>query len=154
MTVLSPLATMRVTILGRQPIAVALPTLQQRIAVAASGPRGPAGPDPWLEPVQMLTGAGSLTVDYAEGKHVRLSLEAATSIDVVGWPVAYHIARMTFEIRATGNFPLEFPGVFWTDGVPPSVTPGGRSMILLTTSDGGDEVWGHVAGLDFLLPED
>lgn len=130
-----------------------LSTVPASITLSATGPRGPAGPDPWLDPVQNIAApGGSLLIDYALGKHVRLALNGNTALAVTGWPGPNRIARLTLEITTSGAFGItEWPeGVMWQNGSAPEITANGRDMIVLTTTDGGSQIFGFIAGVNFL----
>lgn len=119
------------------------------------GAPGPAGPDPWLDPVQHLTGNGPLTIDYVFGKHVVLTLEDDTELSVINWPISYHIARLTVEVHNTGDYALTLPsGVIWHQGqaVSNSKGSGKTDVFVFSTVDGGTTVFGHLIGLDFKTP--
>lgn len=121
-------------------------------SVAASAKQGPPGPDGWAEPIQVISHdvAGPLEIDYAEGKYVKLALNAnVTQLTVVGFPVGY-FARLQLSITQGGGFALTFPA-----GVRPaeqstlpvvSIRPGAIDVFLLTSDDGGGNTLLYVAG--------
>jgi hypothetical protein len=123
----------------------------RRAVVGTAGTQGPRGPDGWAAPIQRLVAdAADLTINYALGKHVVVSLEAnVSSFSVVGWPAADRLARLTLEITNAGGFSIAWPAwIEWAYGVVPVVSPGAGAfdMIALTTVDGGPPVRGHVVG--------
>lgn len=139
------------TILGT--ITVTMPSLTDAVIVLEpTGPMGPAGPDPWLDPVQVLTGNGALEVNYGLGKHIELTLTANTQITIIGLPNAGRLARVTFDITNTGSFNVDsWPvGVLWQQGNEPILTPSGKDTVVLTTTDGGVSFRGYLAGINFL----
>ena len=111
----------------------------------------PAGKDPWAEPVQVISGSGALAIDYALGKHVRLTVTAdITSIDINNWPATGFLGRLTLEITNSGAFTMTgWPGVLWPMGNVPQLTPSGRDHFILTTSDGGVTIYGHPVGFAY-----
>ena len=121
------------------------------VTVVQTGPQGPQGPDPWLEPIQHLTGNGPLAIDYALGKHVVLTLEGNTQITVTGWPQAGRIARLTIETLNNGAHQIDaWPaGTKWQNGSMPILTANGEDTVVLTTIDGGATSKGYIAGLNF-----
>lgn len=121
------------------------------IVKVISGRQGPAGPDPWLEPVQSITSTlPTLEIDYSLGKHVRLTLESSPILTVINWPAQNRIARLTLEIHNTGSFAITWPTeVLWPASVVPELSPSGKDVILLTTTSNGQEIFGFPAGLDF-----
>lgn len=124
------------------------------ITLASTGPRGVPGPDPWLEGIQDLTAnGGTLLIDYAAGKHVRLDLQADTIIDVENWPIVNRIARLTIEVDNAGAFQITgWPtGTRGQNGQTPVLTTGGEDTIVLTTTDGGATINLYIAGLNFQL---
>jgi hypothetical protein len=125
----------------------------QRLFAVEQGPVGPPGPDPWLDPVQNITAEGeNLVIDYAQGKHVRLTLAATiTDLAVINWPAQNRIARLTLEITNSGDFDVTgWPAnTKWPDGAPPSLTSQGQDMVILTTTNSGGTIFGFPAGLNF-----
>lgn len=128
------------------------------VAVAAmpgpQGAQGPAGPDPWLEPIQNIEAGGALVIDYSLGKHVRLTMTAdITVFSVIGWPAPNRIARLTLEILNTGDFGiLAWPeGTLWQSGSGPDITrgAGARDRIILSTTDAGASIYGDPVGFDY-----
>jgi hypothetical protein len=123
--------------------------------VGTPGPRGERGPDPWLDPVQVIAHEGGpLEIDYAAGKHVRLTMEGdVDELTVVNWPAENRIARLTLEVMSTGSFQVgEWPaGTLWPLGVAPVLTvgPGAHDLIILTTTDGGATILGCPVGYNF-----
>jgi hypothetical protein len=115
------------------------------------GARGPRGPDPWEDPVQVLPAAtGAVEIDYREGKHVRMTLAGNVVLSVAHWPAGPSIARLTLRIINPAAHEITWPvGVTWPSGLPPIATPNGRDIFLLATDDGGATVDGLIAGLDF-----
>lgn len=134
-------------------IKVTIPdTLGAKISLVTTGPRGPMGPDPWLDPVQQLTASGALEIDYSLGKHIELSLDGNSQITVANWPAAGRLARLTIDITSSGLFTItSWPaGVIWQNGNPPEITQAGKDTIILTTTSGGAEVRGYIAGANFV----
>ncbi len=125
------------------------PAVTTIVEVVAAGPQGP---DPWDEPVQIISASGALVIDYSLGKHVVLTLTGnVTSLTVSNWPAATTIARLTLEILNGGSFTIQsWPGVLWPDGVAPTQTPNGKDMIILTTVNAGARTFGHLVGLNYL----
>ena len=129
----------------------------QASIVSSPGPQGaqgPRGPDPWLDPVQDVTGSGAVLIDYAAGKHVRLKVAGnITSLSVVNWPPAGRIARLTLEILNDGNFNIgAWPvGTVWQDGSVPMITPGAgaRDRFILSTTDAGATIFGDPVGFNY-----
>lgn len=122
------------------------------IAQGPPGPTGPTGPDPWDEPVQRITHtSGNLTLNYTLGKHVILTVEGnVTSLAITGFPTAYHIARLTLEIINTGPYDIQaFSNIIWSNGQAPSLTSGGRDLLVFITADGGLHVYGNTVGQDY-----
>lgn len=116
------------------------------------GPTGPSGPDPWAEPVQRITHtSGTRQIDYSLGKHVRLAVQGnITSFSITGWPVAYHIARLTVEITNSGAYAIQaFQNIIWPGGQAPSLTAGGKDILVFITTDGGVTVYGNTVGQDY-----
>lgn len=134
------------------PITLSVPDSDgSTVTIVQTGPQGPAGPDPWLEPIQHLTGNGPLAIDYAAGKHVILTLEGNTQITVTGWPQAGRIARLTIETLNSGAHQIDaWPAeVKWQNGNAPILTPSGEDVLVLTTTDSGASIKGFIAGLNF-----
>jgi hypothetical protein len=150
--------TIKITTLAA-PIKLTLNSSEPAVATLIAGPgpqgvQGPSGPDPWLEPIQNLTGNGALDINYALGKHVRLTLAGnVTQLSVSGWPVANRIARLTLEILNEGNFGiLAWPnGTIWQSGSVPEITQGAgaRDRIILSTTDSGATIYGDPVGFDY-----
>lgn len=145
------LAPIRITLTGARPIAVELPASPVRVDVRAVGPRGPRGPDPWDDLCQVIEAAsGAVVLDYAAGKHVRIGLAGPVSISFTGWPADRVVARMTLHVSSAGAFEITYPDeVVFPEGGPPSITPGGRDLVVFVTDDGGATVLGSAAGLNF-----
>lgn len=114
---------------------------------APQGLRGPAGPDPWLDPVQVISAAGPLAINYALGKHVRLTLTGDVTLSVTNWPPMDRIARLTLEIQNTGAFGITWPTVLWPGGLEPTLTASGTDIVILSTTTAGAVVYGFPAGL-------
>ena len=132
-----------------------LSTVASTITITASGAQGPAGPDPWLEPIQYLTAdGGTLLIDYSLGKHVVLTVQADTVLDVTGWPLAGRIARLTLETINDGAFQITgWPaGTKSQQGQIPILTtgPNGEDTIVLTSIDGGASIKLYLAGITFI----
>ena len=125
--------------------------------VASPGPhgaQGPEGPDPWLEPIQDIDAAGTLVIDYALGKHVRLNLSGdVTALSVINWPAPNRIARLTLEIVNGGDFGiLAWPsGTLWQTGSVAQITrgQGARDRIILSTTDAGTTLYADPIGFDY-----
>ena len=119
------------------------------------GPRGERGPDPWLDPVQVITHEGGpLAIDYGAGKHVRLTLQGdIEALTLTGWPEPNRIARLTLELINDGAFSVAVwpSGTLWPFGVSPVLTPGpgAHDLIILTTTDGGATILGCPVGYSF-----
>jgi hypothetical protein len=141
------------------PIKLELLSSEPAVATIVSSPGpegapGPSGPDPWLEPIQDIAASGAVEINYALGKHVRLTLTGnVSSLAVTGWPVANRIARLTLEILNEGNFGiLAWPnGTIWQSGSVPEITQGAgaRDRIILSTTDGGLTIYGDPVGFDY-----
>ena len=139
----------RLSVLSSEPVVAKLAVMP-----GPQGAQGPEGPDPWLEPIQDLTASGSLIVDYALGKHVRLNLTGdVTSFSVIGWPASNRIARLTLEILNAGDFGILAwpPGTLWQAGSVAQITRGlsARDRIILSTTDAGATVYGDPIGFDY-----
>jgi hypothetical protein len=128
-------------------VEVLVPTGPQVVEIAVPGETGPAGPDPWAEPIQEIAAAGATVIDYAAGKHVRLSVTAGAAISVTNWP-AGRIARLTLEIDSNGSALALPAGVLWPGGSAP-VIGAGRHILVLMTTDAGATLYGMPAGLNF-----
>lgn len=118
--------------------------------IGRAGVQGPAGPDGWAEPIQLITTSGpSLVIDYSLGKHVVLQLQHDVALTVIGWPSADRLARLTIEVMQAGDHTITFPSAWlWSAGAIPDITPGAGSsdVLLFTTVDAGATVRGHVIG--------
>ena len=131
-------------------VASTAPTVIEVEVPGEQGPQGDEGPDPWLEPIQTLTGNGALAIDYSAGKHIDLTLTGDTTLTVTGWPVTERIARLTLEILTDGAWTITWPaGTLWQFGQAPTLTDTGRDMILLTSINAGSRIYGHVVGHDY-----
>jgi hypothetical protein len=121
------------------------------ITISTVGAQGAEGPDPWLDPVQVLDGNGPITIDYSAGKHVRLRLLGDTTISISNWPANNRIARLTIEIENTADFEVTWPTAVWAGGSsPPAVTSNGTDIYILATTTAGTKVFGLIVGQDFL----
>jgi hypothetical protein len=151
-------APIEVAVRSTAPVTLSLVSQAAQIALISSpgpeGAPGPSGPDPWLEPIQDIEASGALAINYALGKHVRLTLAGdVTSFAVSGWPVTNRIARLTLEILNSGDFGiLAWPnGTIWQSGSVPEVTrgDGARDRIILSTTDAGATIYGDPVGFDY-----
>lgn len=134
------------------PLVAVADDLPMTIAKLHAGAQGPAGPDPWMDPVQHVFASGPITINYSLGKYVVLTLDSDATLSVSNWPIANRIARLTLDVRNQGSHSLTFPiGVLWHQGQIPVNTPGlgSKDIFILSTTDGGATIFGHVVGLDF-----
>jgi hypothetical protein len=136
------------------PVNVQAPTVLPGIKLAGSaGARGPAGPDPWLDQIQTLSGSGPFNLNYELGKHVVLTLTGNATISIINWPPANTIARLTLEVINTGNFLITgWPaGTIWQSGSIPAITQGAgaRDRIIFSTTDAGAVIYGDPIGFDY-----
>jgi hypothetical protein len=123
----------------------------QVFKTAVTGPQGPPGKDPWLDPVQVLSAAGALEIDYRLGKHVRLTVTGDLAISVIGWPADPAVARLTLEIDNSAGGAITLPAGHLTQSGNAIPLGTGRHWVVLATSDGGATVFAAPAGI-FLSP--
>lgn len=93
---------------------------------------------------------GELEINPRDGAYCILTLNAnVTRLVVSNWFSGDIFGKLTLEVRNNGNFNIQNWGaVEWTDGAPPSVTPGigVKDVFLLHTADSGVTVLGDVVG--------
>jgi hypothetical protein len=153
--VVSRTVPIQVAVKSSAPVTLSLVSPSATVALVSSpGPVGAPGPDPWLEPIQDISASGEVVIDYALGKHVRLTIAGdVTSFTVTGWPAVNRIARLTLEILNSGDFGiLAWPnGAIWQSGSAPEITrgAGARDRIILSTSDAGATIYGDPVGFDY-----
>ena len=98
-----------------------------------------------LAGVQALTGNGPLTINFALGRSVSLSLQGNTQISVINWPSAAYEGSLVLNITNTGAFTITaWPsGSRAGNGVSPTIAAGAgaKTSIVLRTNDGGATVF-------------
>lgn len=104
-----------------------------------------------MELSQSVTASGSsLTIDMSLGWNVALTLShSVTSVAVSNWPATGYKGKLTLDVSSTGAYTMAgWPGTtIWTGGSAPTITSSGKDTIILTSSDGGTNFRGFVAGL-------
>lgn len=103
--------------------------------------------------IEINATSGTVNVSYGVSKHVVINLQANVgALNITDWPPSGVLARLTIEIRNTGNFTFAFPaGTRWSNGYAPTVTPGAgkEDLYAITTVDGGVSLRGHVIGQNY-----
>lgn len=107
-----------------------------------------------LPPVIEITAASNtVNVAYGVSKHIVITLQAnVEQFLVTDWPASGSLARLTIEVRNTGNYTLAWPaGTRWSNQYTPTVTPGNgkEDLYAITTRDGGLSLRGHVIGQNY-----
>jgi hypothetical protein len=130
---------------------VKLRAIPNTTRLSTPGSQGPAGPDGWAVPIQRADIEGDVTLDYRNGKTAELTVTGDTNIafDPAGWPNDGYLARFTLKFFNPGNYLVNFvdDNLFWAGDVPTFII--GRSMLAFSATDGGEEVWGHLIGIDY-----
>lgn len=113
------------------------------------GPQGVSG-----APTYQLVApaAGVLTINMRSGAYARVNLSSPAALNLTGWPTDFSLGRLTVELDiAPGATVLSYPpGVLWSSGAPPLLSPGPAKDILMFTSiDGGVTVFGHIVGQSY-----
>jgi hypothetical protein len=107
-----------------------------------------------LPPVIEITAASNIVnVAYGVARHVVITLQTSVDqLNITDWPASGSLARLTIEVRNTGNHTLAWPaGTRWSNGYIPTVTPGNgtEDLYAITTRDGGVSLRGHVVGQNY-----
>lgn len=75
------------------------------------------------------------------------------SLSVVGWPRFGVEAKLILQVTNNGGFAINgWPaGTVWVGGVAPTITLGAghKDIVILTTPDGGQTIFGNVVGQDY-----
>lgn len=96
----------------------------------------------------------SLAINMNLGWYVSLSLRSnvSSAFTISNWPAAGSLGKLTLDITSTGAYNIsQWPGTtLWPGNGAPTITPSGRDIIMLTSTDGGNTFLGYTVAQNML----
>lgn len=130
------------------------PVINERYLKYSNGQLSWVPGKPTEIPVGIYGANGDMTIDRNLYEIQKVIIEGdITSFTVLGWPPSGIFGRLILEINNTGPYSiLSWPqGTIWADGIVPPISQGfgGKDLIVLCTFDGGQTIYGTVAGYNY-----
>lgn len=97
----------------------------------------------------ILADGGNKTVSYDDGLYQKINLTEDTTIEIDNFPDMDYLGRLTLEIINTNNKTINWVNtISWNSGIEPDLS-GGNSIIVFTTTDSGNTLYGNVVGQNY-----
>lgn len=92
---------------------------------------------------------GIQEISFKNGLYQKIILQDDTTVKFSDFPETDYLGRLTLEIINNSNKTITWQDtIFWNFGEAPNISAG-NSILVITTSDAGNTIYGNLAGQDY-----